>query len=403
MKPRPPIEKQAVEAAEGGAHARAALPPYETIALVLQGGGALGSYQAGVFEGLYDAGIPLNWIAGISIGALNTAVIAGNKPGHRRARLREFWERICEHALFPALPTMLEYAFFNSIDPVRKAFTTAQAMSTVLQGQRGFFVPRVPAPLPATQTPPERTSYYDTGPLRETLLEFCDFDRINSGEMRVSVGAVNVGTGNFVYFDNTTTKLRPEHFMASGALPPAFPPVEIDGEYYWDGGLVSNTPLAQILHTDPRRDTLVFQVDLWNARGPVPTSLNETAERTKDIQYSSRTRYVTTALQREQRYRRLLRNVLDQVPEAARDNEWCKQAAEMSCSKRYNVQLLIYHEQKYEQHFKDYQFGLSTMQAHWEAGLNDIRRSLAVKGALDMPTNKDGFVTHDIHRTDYPQ
>lgn len=373
--------------------------PYETVALVLQGGGALGAYQAGVFEGLHEAGIPLNWIAGISIGALNTALIAGNPPERQLERLREFWNRICQPAFFPALPAVLEFALFNSVDSVRQAFTASQAASAILQGQRGFFVPRFPPPLPGVRDDPRRVSYYDTSALRATLLELCDFDRINSDEIRVSVGAVNVATGNFIYFDNTRMTLRPEHFMASGALPPAFPPVEIDGEFYWDGGVVSNTPLMEVLRASPRRDTLAFQVDLWNARGPLPGTLADVTERMKDVQYSSRTRFVTDTLQREQRFRNVLRRVLELVPEELRNSDpWAQQAAVLSTGKRYNVQHLIYHQKTYEHDYKDYQFGLSTMRDHWSAGLTDIRRTLAVPDALALPENDAGFVTHDIHR-----
>ncbi len=402
MKPRARTERQAGAPdlqPEAGSPAVRTLP-YETVALVLQGGGALGSYQAGVFEGLHEARIPLNWIAGISIGALNTALIAGNPPERQVERLRQFWDTICQPAFFPALPAAMEFALFNSIESVRQAFTASQAASAILQGQRGFFVPRFPPPLPGVRDDdPGRVSYYDTSALRETLLEFCDFDRINSGEIRVSVGAVNVATGNFTYFDNTKIKLRPEHFMASGALPPAFPPVEIDGQYYWDGGVVSNTPLMEVLRASPRRDTLTFQVDLWNARGPLPATLADVAERTKDVQYSSRTRLVTDTLQREQRFRNVLRHVLELVPEEVRNsNAWCEQAEVLSTSKRYNVQHLIYQQKPYEHDYKDYQFGASTMRDHWSAGLADIRNTLSVKDALELPINDAGFVTHDIHR-----
>ncbi|HEV3424917.1 MAG TPA: patatin-like phospholipase family protein [Paraburkholderia sp.] len=374
------------------------LPQYETIALMLQGGGALGAYQAGVYQGLAEEGIQPNWIAGISIGALNTAIIAGNAPEHRVARLLEFWETICQPAFAPPLPPFMEQALFNSSDSVRKAFTAMQATGAIVQGQKGFFVPRFPPPMPTVSGPPQDASYYDTSPMKATLEKLCDFDRINSGETRVSVGAVNVGTGNFAYFDNTRMKLRPEHFIASGALPPGFGAMEIDGEYYWDGGLMSNTPLYEVLQTTPRRDTLAFQVDLWSAIGPVPDNITDVQGRMKDIQYSSRTRLVTDMLQRSQRFRHVLREVLERVPSEHRDDPWCKLADELSCSKRYNVIHLIYRHKEYEGHFKDFQFGLSTMREHWESGLQDIRASLTQPDWLAMPENDAGFVTHDIHR-----
>lgn len=383
-------------AAHPGRHAQ--LPNYETVALMLQGGGALGAYQAGVFQGLYEAGIEPNWLAGISIGALNTAIIAGNPPEKRVERLLQFWETICQPAFGPPLPAFIEHALFNSSEAVRKAFTATQAMGAIVEGQKGFFVPRFPPPLPTVSGPPQLASYYDTTPLKATLEALCDFDRINSGEMRVSVGAVNCGTGNFAYFDNRHTKLRPEHFMASGALPPGFAAVEIDGQYYWDGGLMSNTPLYEVIQTTPRRDTLAFQVDLWSAIGPVPDNITDVQGRMKDIQYSSRTRLVTDMLQRSQRFRHVLREVLDRVPSDQRDDPWCKLAEDLSCSKRYNVIHLIYRQKEYEGHFKDFQFGLSTMREHWSSGLEDIRHSLAQPDWLDMPDNDAGFVTHDIHR-----
>ena len=374
------------------------LAQYETIALMLQGGGALGAYQAGVYQGLDEAGIQPNWIAGISIGALNTAIIAGNAPEHRVTRLLDFWETICQPAFAPPLPPFIEHALFNSNDALRKAFTAMQATGAIVQGQKGFFVPRVPPPMPAVSGPPQNASYYDTSPMKATLERLCDFDRINSGETRVSVGAVNVGSGNFVYFDNTRMKLRPEHFIASGSLPPGFGATEIDGEYYWDGGLMSNTPLSEVVQTTPRCDTLAFQVDLWSAIGPVPDNITDVQGRMKDIQYSSRTRLVTDMLQRSQRFRHVLREVLERVAPEHRDDPWCKLADELSCSKRYNVVHLIYRQKEYEGHFKDFQFGLSTMREHWESGLQDIRASLAQPDWLAMPENDAGFVTHDIHR-----
>ncbi|HEV3105968.1 MAG TPA: DUF3734 domain-containing protein, partial [Trinickia sp.] len=309
-----------------------------------------------------------------------------------------FWETICQPAYGLPLPPAVEHAFFDSGDTVRTAFTAMQALSAVVDGQNGFFVPRVPPPLPFSVGTPQTASWYDTRPLKATLERLCDFDRINSKEMRVSVAAVNVATGNFAYFDNTHTKLRAEHFIASGSLPPGFPATEIDGEYYWDGGLMSNTPLWEVIQTTPRRDTLAFQVDLWSARGLVPNNLTDVQGRVKDIQYSSRTRLVTDMLQHSQRFRHVLREVLTRVAPEHRDDPWCKLAEELATSRRYNVVQLIYCDKEFEGNCKDYQFGLSTMQVHWKSGLHDIRLSLAQPGWLDMPENDAGFVTHDIHR-----
>jgi len=376
------------------------LPPYETVALVLQGGGALGAYQAGVYEGLTEVGIVPGWIAGISIGSLNTAIIAGNAPENRVARLREFWETICEPPHTNSFLPFLEQTLFDTTDNMRKLLATFSAASAIQNGQKGFYTPRFPPPVPNIPGDPTAASYYDTSPLKATLERLCDFDRINSHETRVSVGAVNVGTGNFCYFDNTKMNLIPEHFMASGALPPGFPAIEIDGQFYWDGGLVSNTPLSEVLQTSPRRDTLAFQVDLWSATGDVPTHVGAIGERTKDIQFSSRTRMVTDTLSRSQHYRRVLREVLEKVPVALRQTDsWCKLAEEIACNKHYNVVHLIYRDKAYETEYKDFQFGAPTMREHWSSGLDDIRDTLKHESWLDMPSGDSGFITHDIHRT----
>jgi NTE family protein len=379
---------------------RIALPPYDEIGLVLQGGGALGSYQAGVFEGLAEAGVEPSWVAGISTGALNTAIIAGNAPEHRVAALRGFWDTICQPvdlvghvgAWFPAA-----LGFAN----IGRKFSSMWAATRALtEGQRGFFSPRINLPLGRSQKlRPNEVSYYDTSALRATLLQYADFDRINDGAMRVSVGAVNVRTGNLVYFDNTKMRLAPEHFMASGALPPGFPAVEIDGEYYWDGGLVSNTPLTEIIRESQHKDTLVFQVDLWSARGTLPCDFLDVAERTKDIQYSSRTRAITDFVSQSQKHARLIKELLEHVPEKARrTHPLLQDAQKVADGGAVNVVHLIYKNKFFEGHYKDYEFSNDTMDEHWASGLEDIRRSFGHPEWLEIPSHELGFVTHDVHR-----
>ncbi len=380
-------------------HPSAAARAYEARALVLQGGGALGAYQAGVYEGLNEAGIELTDLAGISIGALNAAIIAGNPAERRVERLHTFWNTICQPYIGPAANPMVEHSLFQINDLARQFLGAVHAGSALMVGQKGFFRPRFPPAALAAALDPASVGHYDTRPLKDTLESLCDFDRINDSGLHVSVGAVNVRTGNFVYFDNRRTRLQPEHFMASGALPPAFPAIEIDGEYYWDGGLVSNTPLSRVLEQNLARDTLVFQVDLWSARGPVPRSLSEVGDRIQDIRYSSRTRMVTDQMQTYRKMQRLLREVLDRVPAKQRTGDAaCRQAAELACGKRSNIIHLIYRDKPYEQHFRDYQFGLATMREHWATGLQDIRNTLAHPRYLAMPDNVAGFVTHDVHR-----
>lgn len=383
---------------------------FETVALVLQGGGALGSYQAGVVQGLEEAGLHPNWVAGISIGAINCAIIAGNAPGRRAQALHSFWSDICQptSAAPLALPLndALQSFVAHTTGQTRRWFSAVDAWRTLLEGQHGFFTPRWPPPILPTgfgETPdPSSASFYDTSWLRSTLEKHADFDRINHRDMRVSVGAVNVETGNFEYFDTqgpSAQRLKPEHFMASGALPPGFPAIEINQTYYWDGGLVSNTPLAYVLQTEPRRDTLAFQVDLWSARGELPMNLMEVQARQKDIQYSSRTRAITDALRREQKIRRMLREILEHVPPKIRHSDpWCKQAQALACGRKCSVIHLIYRDRAYEGHFKDYEFSPATMVDHWSRGLDDIRRSLTHPEWLELPPDGSEFVTHDIHR-----
>ncbi|HSN32307.1 MAG TPA: patatin-like phospholipase family protein [Ideonella sp.] len=377
--------------------------PFDTVALVLQGGGALGAYQAGVCEGLVAAGIEPDWTAGISIGALNTAIIAGNPPAMRVQRLREFWESICRPAAFLPPVAVMHGLIEQAGAQGRQAFGLFEAWRAVVEGQRDFFVPRGIAPWLGGKQGVQYASFYDTAQMKGTLERYVDFDRVNQGPMRVSVGAVNVATGNFVYFDNTSgparRAMRAEHFMASAALPPGFPAIEIDGEFYWDGGLVSNTPLRHVLEAIPRRDTLAFQVDLWSARGPLPDNVYDAQERQKDILYSSRTRAITDFMADAQRYRRLLREVLEHVPAPVRATDpWCRKAEQLACGRQYVVLHLIYQGKEWGGMAKDYEFGPQTMRAHWASGLRDIQGTLAQRAWLERPPAETEFVTHDLHR-----
>jgi len=293
---------------------------FEQIVLLLQGGGALGSYQAGVYQALAEADLHPNWVAGISIGAINAAIIAGNAPDKRVGRLREFWEAVSTSPL--GIPYVKSIELQNAF--VHQLVNQGRAVNILMFGAPNFFTPRVP---PATLWPavtPDKASYYDTSPLRATLERLVDFDRINAGRMRLRVGAVNVGTGNFAYFDTTTDRIRPEHVMASGSLPPGFAATEVDGKFYWDGGLVSNTPLQWVLDSRPRKDTLAFQIDLWSARGALPHDLTEVEVRHKDIVYSSRTRAATDQYKAAQKLRITLANFMKQLPDEFQHSENAK-------------------------------------------------------------------------------
>ena len=330
------------------------------IALVLQGGGALGSYQAGVYEALAEAGYLPDWVAGISIGAVNAALIAGNAPEARVPALREFWEEVSmPTALWPDLP----------LPGWGAALRQGAALSAMTFGQPGFFRPLLPGAA--------NTSYYDTSCLRATLERLCDFDRINAGTIRLSVGAVNVRTGNFAYFDTGHQKLGPEHIMASGALPPGFPPIEIDGEQYWDGGLVSNTPLQYVLDDQPRRETLAFQVDLFSARGKLPENLSEVEERRKDIQYSSRTRMGIENFRQAHAMHQQIAELLERLPEALLDDAAVRFLRRYASAAEMDVVNLIYRPALPQGANKDFEFSRATMQARWEQGRADASTSAA--------------------------
>lgn len=372
---------------------------YEHIALVLQGGGALGSYQAGAIEGLMNENVPLDWVAGISIGALNAAIVAGNPPEKRVEALRGFWNTICTTNYSGSLMAPFS-EWMHTIDGMtRGAMSAFEATRTMFEGQKGFFKSRFPLPMMGDAMPDE-VSYYVTDELRNTLLAFADFDLINKGDVRVSVGAVNIRTGNFEYFDNHEITLTPEHFMASGALPPGFPAVKINGEYYWDGGLVSNTPLSRVVDNLGKKDTLVFQVDLWRSQGQLPRNFLDITERTKEIQYSSRTRLVTDMMSTRQKNRHLIQSLLNKIPANARDAV-CKTAEDLLVDDALiNIIHLIYRDKQYEGHYKDYEFSAQTMHDHWKSGLTDIQKTFTHTEFFDMPDILDGFATHDVHRQD---
>jgi NTE family protein len=339
------------------------------IILVLQGGGALGSYQAGVFEALAAEGIVPDGVGGISIGAINAALIAGNAPAERVARLREFWELVS--SAFPEPPWTPDghvHGWLNGLAATQALFF----------GVPGFFTPRIPpAPLQPRGTL-AAISYYDTTMLKDTLERLVDFERLNSGELPFAVGAVNLRTGNLTYFDTRKQRLDVRHIMASGALPPGFPPVEIDGEFYWDGGLASNTPLNYVLEQPGNAHRTVFQVDLFPARGLFPTTMERVTEREKDIRYSSRTRLNTDMDVARRRVAAAAMRLMDKLPPELRDDpdaREVKDALHANCVSLDIVQL-IYRAKRYETHAKDYEFSRLTMREHWASGRADVLQTL---------------------------
>ena len=360
--------------------------------LVLQGGGALGSYQAGAYQALCGHDFEPEWVAGISIGAINAAIIAGNDPQKRVARLKEFWEMVS--APVPWNPIVKN-------DRARTIFNEASAALIATFGVPGFFSPRIP---PAPLWPPgspQSLSYYDTAPLKKTLEHLVDFDRINDLKTRLSVGAVGVTSGNFRYFDNFEfkklgKKIGPEHIMASGALPPGFPSIEIEGEHYWDGGIASNTPLDFVLDEEINRDLLIFQVDLFSARGHLPETLLEAAEREKDIRFSSRTRMNTDKNKQIHNTRMALRDLIDKLPDHLKNDPSVELLRKASKENTVTVVHLIYKSKNYETSSKDYDFSHVGMVEHWNAGVRDVHLSMRHKEWLERPQSGETMVTYDL-------
>ena len=343
-------------------------PRFDHEILLLQGGGALGAYHAGVYEALAEAGRIPNWVVGVSIGAITSALIVGNAPERRVERLREFWDRVSSYApvTWPAW-----------LDPMRPALNFLSAGAVAAFGSPGFFSPRTGSPFLAESGSPEATSIYDTTPLRQTLEELVDFDRINHRDVRISLGAVNVRTGASVYFDNHKIRIGPEHVMASGALPPGFPAVEIDGEHYWDGGIVSNTPLTYVVDERPLTSALFIQVDLFKASGDLPANLDEVLERHKDIQYSSKQRFNADRIKDLAGMWGAMGRLLTKLPAGLKSDPDAKLLAARHDDREWTVARLINKRLKYVSQTKDYEFSRTTVNEHWAAGLDDVRRFVA--------------------------
>jgi NTE family protein len=357
------------------------------IALIFQGGGALGAYQAGVYEALHEGGVEPDWMTGVSIGAINAAIIAGNSRARRLDRLRAFWQKITERHV---------WAYTPDGDIYRRARNATSALLTMTMGQPGFFKPHDVNPWLAAAGARTATSFYDSAPLAETLRDFIDFSLINDGSMRFAVGAVNVLTGNFIYFDNRNEVIGPEHIMASGALPPALPMVKIGTDYYWDGGIVSNTPLQHLLDQSDLCNSLVFQVDLFSARGQLPRDMADVLGRHKDIMYSSRTRYNTDMYQRLREWKTRAYEALVKLPDEQLSDEERRLRDELAAMPEITILHLIYQQKAYEGHAKDYDFSGTSMREHWQSGYEDTKRTLMHRKWLELP--ETGIVVHDVHR-----
>lgn len=363
----------------------------EKTVLVLQGGGALGAYQAGAYESLQAAARPIDWVAGISIGAINAAIICGNPAPLRVKALRRFWEGLTAER--PGVPLV-------SGTLARQLFNEWAADSVAAFGVNGFFRPRLPVSsmwagmVPGWPAP--NPSVYDTTPLRSTLLDVVDFDYLNDQGPRLSVGAVDVETGNFAYFDSGQTTITPEHVMASGALPPGFPAVLIGEKQYWDGGLVSNTPLQFVLDSAGTEPLCIFQVDLFPARGALPATLAEVAQREKDIRFSSRTRLTTDRYRELAALRAAAWRLAEKLPDGLRDDPDLALLKSLGPPAPVALVQLIHRKQDAEGPSKDYEFSRLSMTEHWSAGHKDVDYILNHPEWRNRPIPAHGLQSFDL-------
>ena len=354
------------------------------VVLVLQGGGALGAYQVGVYQALHEAGVEPDWIIGTSIGAINAGLIAGNEPRERLTRLIQFWKRMerrhpwTDWPAWTGLPDQLSY------------------WAAIANGIPGFFVPHVPAFCGAQIClGADRAGFYSTAPLRETLHGLIDFHKLNQDGPRLTVGAANVRTSMMRYFDSRDMPIGVEHIMASGALPPAFPAVCIEGEHYWDGGILSNTPTEVIFDDNPRRSSLIFAVHLWNPTGPVPTNIWEVLNRHKDVQYSSRIANHIGRLQQAHRLRHVINQLTHYISDDLRTRNPVQELASYGCQTQMHVVRLLAPRLDAESHTKDIDFSPSGIRMRQEAGYTAAMQALAQAPWLREVDPLEGVVLHE--------
>ncbi|MES2319429.1 MAG: patatin-like phospholipase family protein [Pseudomonadota bacterium] len=359
------------------------------IVLVLQGGGALGAYQAGVYQALHEHDLVPDWIVGTSIGAINAALIAGNEQANRLQRVKAFWDRVAHPDAFD---------MGQVTDELRRYNIWVNTVDTVLRGAPGFFSPRLFSGFPyGMKVPPEQASYYDTSELKATLAELVDFDYLNApGGMRLTVNAVNVRSGALAHFDSNNGHLCPDHVRASGSLPPAFAPVRIEGELYWDGGLYSNTPLESVLNELPSGDTLCFMVDLWSAEGPEPTTLDEVSTRQKDVTYASRSqRHIDDYIQTHSMQTKL-RQLYARLPAGSRSPQDEADLLALGCDATLHIVRLPYAGRDWHMAAKDVNFSKGSIEWRWGQGYADAMRALSHAGWLANVADDTAVVVHEL-------
>lgn len=368
-------------------------------ALVLQGGGALGAYQGGIYEGLAAAEMPVDWVVGTSIGAINGALIAGNTPENRLSRLREFWHIVGRDAPF-ALNGNLFDILSHWLKPAQAA---AQHLDTLMNGIPGFFKPRAGATFDLQRvTEPGQVGFYDTTPLAETLEKLVDFDYLNSGAVRLCVCAVSVSTGQIVTFDSKHTRLTPQHIMASGALPPGFPPVQIGEDFYWDGGIYSNTPMDVVLQDNGEDNLVCFMIDLWNPKSAHPTSMASAMNRYKDIQYASRSQAHLVDHKKKHDLRLAIKRLSEQLTDKDLEKGANQQYISHASDSSVNVVHITMRGLPGDDQYKDIDFSRRTIAARWAAGQADIARALQKKQWLDPLPDGVGMAIHTLYQAPAP-
>ena len=372
--------------------------PFERVALVLQGGGALGAYQAGVYQAIHEAHIDVHWLCGTSIGAINGALIAGNPPEKRVERLRDFWETVTAPPItIPNLPWFTDLPW-NGNGHARSWTSKMSAFGTMIHGAPGFFTPRPFPPVNSAAERPDLVSYYDITPLKETLSRLVDFKLLNAEPMRFTALATNVRTGARACFDNREQTITEAHVMASSSLPPSFPATEIDGEYFWDGGVLSNSPMQHVVDNRGRHTALVFQVDLWDENGDVPLDIPSANLRAMEIHSASRINVSLDQYRNMQKFRHALRRFLDQLPESCQDDPDVQFLSEKARVKVATIVQLKYQSNKFETAGKMFEFSRLSMEEHWEAGYNDTKVALGEPAVFELPDSEEGARIFDVHR-----
>ncbi len=365
-----------------GKHAPAHTLPFERTVLVMQGGGALGAYQAGVYAALQEENIALDWISSVSIGAVNGALIAGNPPETRVQKLRQFWEAVSER---PLSPSGWFQDFWAGGDRSRAWTNRVSALNNMLYGVPNFYKPRAAPPLVAQSGSPETASYYDIAPLQATLERLVDFGYLNKRMIRLTIGAANARTGEPVYFDNSSHNIDVRHILASSSLPPSFAPVEIEGDYFWDGGVVTNSPMNYVVNSKPRFSALVFEIDLFDPKGDLPLDVTSAYLRAVEIHGSSRINISLDEFRRQQAFRRTVGKLLDKVAEEHRVSKEFEVLREEAKVQRVSLVRLRYETKPYESGNKIYEFSRRSMEEHWDAGFNDTRIALREPDVLTLP------------------